>query len=57
MSESTHTVKTKKKANEWLDYEVESNELPISINSLTCKGCGRMTYTITDFNGKIIKTR
>ena len=53
MTESTHEVKTLKKATEW-GKEVKESELPLKIHQNKCV-CGRLNYMVENNAGFIIK--
>lgn len=54
MSESTHEVKTLKKAIEW-GKNVKESELPLKIHQNKCEGCGRLSYLAENNAGFIIR--
>lgn len=54
MMNSTHEVKTIKKANEWADNVTEL-DLPLKIHQNTCSACGRLNYMTESNTGFIIR--
>ena len=54
MSESTHEVKTLKKAIEWCKDAKES-DLPLTINQNKCGGCGRLHFQVANNEYSIIR--
>lgn len=54
MLESTHEVKTLKKANEWA-RDVSEHEMPLKIHQNKCNSCGRLSYLTENNAGFIIR--
>lgn len=56
ITNSSHEVKTEKKANECAEgYFNKELDLPLEIESYNCNGCTRFAYKVINVNGNILK--